>query len=62
MATKKSDGPKAKYKVLSHITHNGETYEPGEDEVIDLSETEAAPLLADKAIAPLKGEQAEPQK
>jgi hypothetical protein len=64
MASKKSDGPKSKFKVLSHVTHNGDVYGPETDnEVIELTAAEAAPLLADKAIEALANGKAEaPQK
>jgi|GEM_PF-3732522 len=45
----KPKGPTGKYTVVrSPLSHNGETYQPGEP--IELTEAEAAPLLGVNAI------------
>jgi len=54
--TKKADGTKKLYKPLTQISHDGEGYGPGSDnpDVIELTDSQAAPLLADKAVEPLE--------
>jgi hypothetical protein len=55
MAAKKSEGAKKAYRALTHITHNDEVYAPkSESEVLELTDGEAAPLLADKAVEPVE--------
>lgn len=45
----KKNEQKQTYTVLERLRHDGDRYKPGEE--IDLTETEAAPLLRSKTVA-----------